>query len=193
MIDNYKMNKLIIKTQYYDMKYQEMCEIFDEYNKKFSKHFAKDLDILEKKNLLPKNEDNKQLTKTSETKENETPETSKKNLCRSLYKRLALVHHPDKSDNKDDSTKFQLVEAAYTKKDTIALISLCNQSGIEIDDILDETEIASIENDLIKKKKEMKQMKESIVWEWNTGLPYKKTLIEQKLKLMAIGMKANKK
>ena len=182
------IKELILKYEYYNLKHEKINALYSTYTENFCKHFHKELQLLDTKNILHK--ESSESTEIIPSPNNEAcKELNECNLCKALHKRLILATHPDKTQNTHFTSLFQLVEEAYNESDILKLILLCEKTFVEYADVVTEDKIAEMEQILARKKNQMHELKSSVVWEWNTTNNIRKKQIEQKLKLLAIGSK----
>lgn len=83
-------------------------------------------------------------------------------LARRLYKRLALVMHPDKING--SAHAFLAVEQAYREGDALKLLSIATQGGVSIDGMYAcDNDVA---NSMAMIKNKIANIKSSIAWAW---------------------------
>lgn len=208
-MDKYKKKRLIIKIQMSDIELKETTKQYEKYLEEFTSTYALQMadsencvnpDNIELNNENVKNnQDNEnsmeindddvinkdnplsieELMKESNNLPKPKELSDKEKLIKHIYKKIALITHPDKNKkNKKMCRRFMKAKTYVIQKKLNKLILLANKLGIEYNTDYDITN--DVEDELNKNKSFISELKNKIAWAWATYEgEQKKTLIDR--------------
>jgi len=159
---NRRFKLICLKSEALSLELEEAEEVDRKYEKEFRIEFADATAYLMEKALekqaareLPPREDIVQTTKT----EKEIP------ILKNVYRSLARKTHPDITGSCDE--EFKEIKKAYADWDIFALFSAAKKYDIKID--ITDAEFVELEAIILKKKKQISKIKESVRWAWGSS------------------------
>ena len=168
--------KYTYKYNYLKLELEDIQEQQDEYLKKWSKFFGpylakKPVEAWQNQETgeysfeKEKPIDDTKLIKTTPKKEED------KNL-KKIYKKLSIKIHPDKGGNQKD---FIELKRFYEEGNLMGMLGIASDYNIDV--VLDDVHLTYFDNSCSLLTKEMKNITQSIAWDFFTSVPSKRKVI----------------
>lgn len=171
------VKKLSLQYQYLELELEDMRELMDEYEIKWSTRFGK---YFAKEGVeLWKNE------KTGELRDS-LPEDSKKIKSKKdiklkkLYRKLSNYLHPDKGGSKNS---FHNLKKAYEEDNFLGLVNIASNNKVDIE--INEEDIALLEKSVESIVKKIKEIKMTMVWQYYTGNSQSKKIVLDQIEMIS--------
>ena len=125
---NSQIKKILLKAELIEIEYQEVIDLFKQYNNQFIKDFAEELSFL---NSL----ENKSKNETPHLSDPPTPASP---ITQKIYRNLAKKIHPDVSEAQSAEMDFKRLSSLQENDDLTGIISLASQHNIDLCNLTDE-------------------------------------------------------
>lgn len=170
-IKQLEIKRLLKELNYVESDYLYKNEIVNEIETLFIKsvnNFLEDHQDL--KNIFDKKIENKidKIFKEKQNKIEEEKEEAKINIktdkIKKLYREIAKITHPDKTDNKKLNEAYLKATNFYNLSDIPSTYSLCDELDIVFE--IDDDDIDLISNKINSLKERIKFMESTMTWVW---------------------------
>lgn len=179
-----RLKKFIAQYHYLESELCEMQFAFDGFNEEFKRDFKDAIEsalgrAVEEAKI--RHETDGQKGDSLEMQEDDDG-TAPSDLAKRLYKKLAMVLHPDKPGGSDEA--FKTAKDAYRKKDTLKLLLLAEEAGVPTDGMYSRKDDLSGSLKLLETK--IESIKSSLAYTWyNAAEDERPTLREHITKILS--------
>lgn len=169
-----KLQVLLSKKRYLTLEYEHVKSLHDEYNLQFNemlKNYIKPEETEKKQQKEEKIKKNQKKSKTAE-KQSNLPVT------KSLYRKIASVTHPDKTQDEKLNRMYRKATEARDTSNVIELIDICDQLDIQIP-VIGKRYYDLIQKNISKLTGDINMMKQTDCYVWGEADEKNKQKYEQ--------------
>lgn len=164
-----RLKRLVSEYRFMECQLEEMTFAMDSFASKFREEFQTDIALAASRKLCVINlkeefdgQDTDAETDCSKGHISSCSLDEPSRLARRLYKRLALILHPDKPSG--SAPAFQAVEEAYRGQDSLKLVMLAHEAGIPVEGMF--TEFDDVSSSITCIREKINKIKASVAWAW---------------------------